>query len=96
MRGKQLGRVGPVSVMANPALSPDGKRVAFDSNDFKANNVDVWILDLGKGSGSRFTFNPAEEVTPVWSRDGDTIAYRTVAQHLIQHSIEESQWVGGR
>ena len=76
--GKEMGRVGPVSVMANPALSPDGKRVAFDSNDFKANNVDVWILDLVHGSGSRFTFDPAEEVTPVWSRDGATIAYRTV------------------
>jgi len=76
--GKELGRVGTVSVMANPALSPDGKRVAFDSNDFKANNVDVWILDLGKGSGSRFTFDPSEEVTPVWSRDGTTIAYRTI------------------
>ena len=76
--GKELGRVGPVGVMANPVLSPDGKRVAFDSNDFKANNVDVWILDLGRGSGSRFTFDPSEEVTPVWSRDGTTIAYRTI------------------
>jgi len=84
--GKELSRVGPVSVMANPALSPDGKRVAYDSNDFKANNVDVWILDLGKGSGSRFTFDPAEEVGPVWSRDGATIAYRTI--HNIAANIQ--------
>jgi Tol biopolymer transport system component len=75
--GKETGRVGPVSVMANPALSPDGKRVAFDSNDFKARNVDVWILNLGHGGASRFTFDPAEEVAPAWSRDGTTIAYRT-------------------
>ena len=46
--GKQLGVVGPVGVLANPALSPDGSRVAFDSNDFKAKNVDIWILDLAR------------------------------------------------
>jgi eukaryotic-like serine/threonine-protein kinase len=76
--GKELSRVGPISVMANPAISPDGRRVAFDSNDYKANNVDLWTFDLEKNSGSRFTFDPAEEVTPVWSRDGATIAYRSI------------------
>ena len=76
--GKETGKAGPVSVLANPGLSPDGKRVAYDSNDFKAGNVDVWIQDFERGV-SRFTFNPAEEVAPVWSRDGSTIAYRTLA-----------------
>jgi Tol biopolymer transport system component len=76
--GKETGKAGPVSVLANPALSPDGKRVAYDSNDFKAGNVDVWIHDFARGV-SRFTFNPSEEVSPVWSRDGTTIAYRTLA-----------------
>uniref|UniRef100_Q01XW9 Serine/threonine protein kinase n=1 Tax=Solibacter usitatus (strain Ellin6076) TaxID=234267 RepID=Q01XW9_SOLUE len=75
--GKETGKGSPVSVLANPALSPDGKWVAYDSNDFKAGNVDVWINDFVRG-GSRFTFNPAEEVTPIWSRDGSTIAYRTL------------------
>jgi eukaryotic-like serine/threonine-protein kinase len=76
--GKQIGVVGPVGVLANPALSPDGERVAFDSNDFKAKNIDIWILDLAHGGSSRFTFDPREEVTPVWSRNGDTIAYRSI------------------
>lgn len=76
--GKELGRVGSAGVLANPGLSPDDRRVAFDSEDFKANNVDVWISDLEKGGSSRFTFDPVEEVTPVWSRDGITIAYRKV------------------
>jgi roadblock/LC7 domain-containing protein len=76
--GKEVRRLGPVGVMANPAVSPDGRRVAFDSNDFKANNVDVWIFDLIVGGASRFTFDPIEEVGPVWSRDGSMIAYRTI------------------
>jgi eukaryotic-like serine/threonine-protein kinase len=74
--GKELSRVGPVSVVANPAISPDGRWVAFDSTDYKANNVDLWIFNLQRNSSSRFTFDPKEETNPVWSRDGGTIAYR--------------------
>lgn len=82
-RGKELGRIGAAGVMANPAISPDGKRVAFDSEDFKGNRVDVWIMDLDRGSSSRFTFDPVEETTPVWSRDGSIIAYRNGFQAAL-------------
>lgn len=83
--GKELGRFGAAGVLANPTISPDGKRVAFDSPDYKANNVDVWVSDLERGGSSRFTFDPVEETTPVWSPDGGTIVYRKVfplALHL--------------
>jgi serine/threonine protein kinase/Tol biopolymer transport system component len=75
--GKMIGHIGPVGVLANPAISPDGNRVAFDINDSKARNIDVWILDLRNGGASRFTFAPSEETMPVWSRDGSSIAYRS-------------------
>jgi eukaryotic-like serine/threonine-protein kinase len=74
--GKELGRVGDPAVMDNPTLSPDGSRVAVDISDEKANNVDVWIQSTTGAGNSRFTFDPAEEVVGVWSRDGKTVAYR--------------------
>jgi Tol biopolymer transport system component/predicted Ser/Thr protein kinase len=74
--GKELGGVGSAGIVANPAISPDGRRVAFDSIDNKANNVDVWIFELQRNSSARFTFDPKEETNPVWSRDGGTVAYR--------------------
>ena len=77
--GKELGRVGESGVQANPTLSPDGNRVTVDVTDLKANNTDVWIDELSKGTSTRFTFDPAEETDGVWSRDGKMIAYRTVA-----------------
>jgi roadblock/LC7 domain-containing protein len=95
-RGKELGRIGAAGVMANPVLSPDGKRVAFDWADFKANNVDVWVSDLEGSGSSRFTFDAVEEVTPVWSRDGSTIAYRKdspLAIHLKKVNRLESDRV---
>ena len=75
--GKELGRVGEPGVMANPSISPDGKRATLDITDVKASNVDVWIEDLDRNSSSRFTFDPAEEATGVWSRDGRLVAYRS-------------------
>jgi serine/threonine protein kinase len=80
--GKELGRVGEVGVQANPALSPDGGRVSLDITDLKANNLDVWIHELQRGTSTRFTFDPAEETDAVWSHDGSVIAYRTVAHGM--------------
>ncbi len=80
--GHELGRVGSIGVMANPALSPDGRRVAYDSNDFRADNVDVWIFDLVRGAASRFTFHTGEDIGPTWSRDSSTVAYRTLPGNL--------------
>jgi eukaryotic-like serine/threonine-protein kinase len=77
--GKELGRVGESGVIANPSISPDGKHATVDIADLKSSNVDVWIEDLENGTSSRFTFDPAEEVTGVWSRDGQKIAYRSIA-----------------
>lgn len=75
--GKQLGQIGMPSVQYNPALSPDGSRVAVDISDQQANNVDVWLESTAGAGNSRFTFDPSEEVVGVWSRDGKTLAYRT-------------------
>ena len=73
--GKEVGRIGFPAVVANPAISPDGKFVAADISDPKANNVDVWLES--PTANTRFTFDPAEEVVAAWSRDGSKIAYRS-------------------
>jgi Tol biopolymer transport system component len=73
-KGKDLGKIGSPGVIFNPTISPDGRLVAVDLSDPKANNVDVWVE--GTNTNSRFTFDPAEEVVGVWSRDGSKIAYR--------------------
>ncbi len=75
--GKELGRIGEPAIMANPTLSPDGSRVAVDIADLKANNVDIWLESTNGSGNTRFTFDPAEEVAGVWSRDGSIVAYRS-------------------
>jgi serine/threonine protein kinase/Tol biopolymer transport system component len=78
--GKELGHIGEIGILANPTLSPDNTHVTVDITDAKANNVDIWIKDLLHNTESRFTFDPSEDVAGVWSRDGNTIAFRSNQQ----------------
>ncbi len=77
--GKELGHVGDIGVLANPALSPDNNRVALDIADVRANNTNIWLSELKNGTSSRFTFDPAEDNAGIWSRDGGWIAHRPQA-----------------
>jgi Tol biopolymer transport system component len=55
------------------ALSPDGTRVV--STRAAQQNIDIWLLDVRLGIGSRFTFNPALENYGTWSPDGTRIVF---------------------
>ena len=75
--GKELGSLGEPGLLANPALSPDGRRVSFDLADPKGKNIDVFLYDLEHNTSTRFTFDPQEETSAIWSRDGKLVAYRS-------------------
>ncbi|MFH1523416.1 MAG: LpqB family beta-propeller domain-containing protein, partial [Chloroflexota bacterium] len=61
-----------------PALSPDGKRVAFASN--RSGYWDLYTLDLQTGETVRLTDTPEYDGAPSWSLpDGAFIAYESYA-----------------
>ena len=63
----------------NVALSPDATRLAFDRTTEDGAAPDVWLLDLVRHVPSRFTFNPYVDNVPVWSPDGQTVAFASSA-----------------
>ena len=67
--GKRLGVVSKPDEISSPALSPDGKMVAFSVGNFTARASDLWLQDLKSGVLSRLTFGPRPNDTPVWSPD---------------------------
>src|SRR5262245_28516856 len=73
--GKQLGTVGESADYSNPSLAPDGKRLAVGVRDPKTKTRDIWLFDLARGAKSRFTFDPADDLNPVWSKDGSRIFF---------------------
>jgi Tol biopolymer transport system component len=66
---------GPARYPANPAMSPDGKRVAIARLDLANGSSDIWIIDIARRLASRLTTHPAWELAPLWSPDGRRVVY---------------------
>ena len=60
-----------VKQMRDPAVSPDGKRLAFTALDR------LYVVDLPTGTPRRVTDQEVGEYFPTWSPDGTAIAYAT-------------------
>jgi eukaryotic-like serine/threonine-protein kinase len=71
--GQKLGTVGQPNLYTNPALSPDGSRLAVGVGPHGAR--DIWIYDLKRGTASRLTFDPADDLDPAWSADGSQVFF---------------------
>ncbi|MGO9258249.1 MAG: protein kinase domain-containing protein [Bryobacteraceae bacterium] len=72
--GNVTGTLGEAADYSNPALSPDGQRLAVCIRDTNGKR-DIWVFDLTRGTKTAVTFDPADESNPTWSPDGSEIAY---------------------
>ncbi len=68
--GKELGKVGSIQDEGHVALSPDGKTVATLRRD-----QGIWMYDVQRGGDTRFTSTTLPGSPPVWSPDGNLIAF---------------------
>ncbi len=74
-RGTETLAVEGAAGYGDAVLSPDGTRLAYDLTSTGQERADIWIRDLARGVASRFTFDPAVEVNPLWSPDGRQIVF---------------------
>ena len=91
-----------VSWLRYPAVSPDGKTVAFS---YKG---DIYLVDSEGGEARQLTSNPAYDYSPVWSPDGRKLAFASdrygnfdifviavdggVPSRVTTHSAKETPW----
>jgi Tol biopolymer transport system component/predicted Ser/Thr protein kinase len=61
----------------DPALSPDGKFIAFASDRGGQGNLDIWVRQVSGGEAIQLTKGPADDHDPVFSPDGSKIAFRS-------------------
>ena len=59
----------------SPAVSPDGKRVAFSWQREGEDAADIYTLELGATEPAQLTNTPEHETSAAWSPDGASIAF---------------------
>jgi Tol biopolymer transport system component len=78
--GRETTTVGPPGISDHPMLSPDGTRVAFDSEEPRPAVRDIWVHDLVRDVRSRLTMDSLGAVYPVWSPDGERLLFGSASQ----------------
>jgi eukaryotic-like serine/threonine-protein kinase len=70
---------GSIGVETSPSWSPDGRMLAYQSD--QTGNADVWVAPLGGGTPVNRTVDHAgPDTLPRWSPDGRWIAFRSARE----------------
>ena len=83
--GTFLGEASRVGHYNSPALSPDETHVAVERREVPGEDADIWMLDLTRGTESRFTFDPGPDQWPTWSPDGTEIVFSSSREGGLFH-----------
>ena len=63
---------------ADPALSPDGRRLAYTAEENGFN--EIYVRPLGDGKRIQVTADRGQNISAVWSPDGEQLAYHSQAR----------------
>jgi len=78
--GKPLESLGEPAEYGGFEISPDEKRIAAVRSS-SSHNSDIWIMDLSRGTNTRFTSDAGFAFNPLWSPDSREIVFASTRDH---------------
>ena len=82
----------PADAYLSVSLSPNGRQAGVGIDN--ADNQDVYVADVDRGTLTRVTFHPADDRHPIWSPDGQSLVFTSTRGGrvgLFRGSIRVSQ-----
>jgi serine/threonine protein kinase len=94
-QGKVLATVAEPGRYNSVALSPDGRRVAVSrTNPASTPNWDVWLLDAGRNTSTRLTYEQVRATSPIWSADGSSVIFDSIRGDAVNLYLKLASGAG--
>ena len=71
----------------HPSWSPDGNRIAFDSN--RDGDHEIYVMNVDGTNQVRLTDNPANDLVPTWSEDGRSIYFQSDRGEIYEVDVDD-------
>ncbi|MFM8533083.1 MAG: protein kinase domain-containing protein [Acidimicrobiia bacterium] len=88
--GRQLSTIGEPSDFTNLELSSDGRRLLASATDLRLSTRDQFIIDVTRGIKQRFSFDPSDERSAVWTAGDRRVIYTSRGLDLYSRAADLS------
>ena len=92
--GRRGNTIGAPAEYVDFRLSPDARQLAVAEVDPRRPRPDIRVMDLVRGAKQRLTAHNATDASPVWSRDGTRMVFRSNRRGAHDLFLRASQAVG--
>ncbi|MCB1833894.1 MAG: PD40 domain-containing protein, partial [Geminicoccaceae bacterium] len=75
------------AIDTSPTFSPDGQRIAFNSD--RGGSPQLYVMDADGGNVARISFGSGHYGSPAWSPRGDLVAFTKIKGGMFHIGIME-------